>query len=97
MFVILVYDISNSPEKEKKNYYKICKTIEQYLHRVQFSVFEGEIQPAELLGLKKILSRSVNKKHDSIVLYEFKSRLFTQRTEVGKKSISNLFTGAEID
>jgi CRISPR-associated endonuclease Cas2 len=53
----LIYDISTNENKEKKNYRKIVKTIENYLQRVQFSVFEGEIQPHLLLELKLKLKK----------------------------------------
>lgn len=83
MFAILVYDISQSPDKDKKNYRKICRTVEKYLQRIQFSVFEGEIQPHLLVELRSILKKLVDKERDSVVIYMFKNRAHSERIELG--------------
>lgn len=83
MFSILIYDISSSENKEKKNYRKICKTVENYLQRVQYSVFEGEIQPHLLHELKTKLKKEANKNYDSIIIYSFSNRAYTERFEIG--------------
>jgi CRISPR-associated protein Cas2 len=92
MFAILIYDISTSLEKEKKNYYRVCKTVEKYLQRVQYSVFEGELQPHELKELKASLKKTVNKNFDSIIIYTMKSRKFTEKIEIGVEREHPLFS-----
>lgn len=92
MFAILIYDISTNENKEKKNYRKIVKTIENYLQRVQFSVFEGEIQPHLLLELKLKLKKIVDKKFDSIIIYEFVNRAYSEKIEIGLKNEHPMFS-----
>jgi len=83
MFAILVYDISLSEQKERKNYRKIVKIVENYLQRVQNSVFEGEIQPHHLLELKNRLKKEIHQELDSIVIYTFKNSGYTEKIELG--------------
>lgn len=92
MFVILVYDISSSPKKEKKNYYRIVKTIENYLMRVQYSVFEGEIQPHLLKEMTALLKKMLNKEFDSIIVYSFSDRSYTNKITLGVENEHALFS-----
>ncbi|MCK9549266.1 CRISPR-associated endonuclease Cas2 [Aquamicrobium sp.] len=92
MFVILVYDISSNPEKKKKNYYRIVKTIENYLVRVQYSVFEGEIQPHLLKEMTALLKKSISKDFDSIMIYSFTNRAYTNKITLGVENEYALFS-----
>lgn len=92
MFAILIYDISTDKSKEKRNYRKVVKTVENYLQRVQFSVFEGEIQPHLLLELKSKLKKVVDKNFDSIIIYEFKNRAYSQKVEIGLQNEHQMFS-----
>lgn len=92
MFVILIYDISLSKEKQKNNYYKVCKTVENYLQRVQFSVFEGEMQPHLVKELQGKLKKIINKDFDSIILYTMKDRKYTNKIEMGIEVEHPLFS-----
>lgn len=92
MFAILIYDISTDKAKEKRNYKKVVKTVENYLQRVQFSVFEGEIQPHLLLELKSKLKKVVDKNFDSIIIYEFKNRAYSQKIEIGLQNEHQMFS-----
>lgn len=92
MFAILIYDISTDKAKEKRNYRKVVKTVENYLQRIQFSVFEGEIQPHLLLELKSKLKKVVDKNFDSIIIYEFKDRAYSQKVEIGLQNEHQMFS-----
>lgn len=91
MFAILIYDISTDSQKKKKNYNKICKTVENYLQRVQYSVFEGEIEPHHLIELRAALKKEIDKYYDSIIIYTFKNRAHTEKIELGVKCEHNMF------
>ena len=91
MFVILVYDISKHPDKKVKNITKIRKIVESYLFRVQYSVFEAEIQPHLLKLLIAELKKNVDKKYDSILIYSFSDRKYTSKEEIGIKREHNMF------
>ncbi len=89
MYVILFYDVA---QKEKDNSAKIRKTVEKYLPRVQYSVFEGEIRPSDLKRLKTELKEASHKELDSIVIYEFDKPSYTKREVIGIDKNESLFT-----
>ena len=71
MYVILVYDISQTENGRKRwsHIFKICK---KYLSHIQNSVFEGEVSKSQILKMQKELSPYIDKTLDSVIL--FKSR-----------------------
>lgn len=74
-FVLVSYDI---PDDRRR--LKVMKTLEAYGVRVQYSVFECWLTPAQLKRLRRALKRLVHAE-DSIRLY-FLRREDVQRTEV---------------
>ncbi len=69
MYIILVYDISLENKKEGsrvlRNIHKICK---KYLHHIQNSVFEGDIDNSRLMTLRKELKFWL-RKGDSCIIF----------------------------
>lgn len=68
MFILLTYDIDLSDGG--KNLRKVAKICEQYGIRVQNSVFEMEIDSAELTSLKNSLENVLNLLTDSVRIYK---------------------------
>lgn len=60
----IAYDIADD-----RNRNKVAKTLEGYGKRVQYSVFECELAPAELARLKKELAPHVDEETDSVRFY----------------------------
>jgi len=89
MYVILFYDIAN---KEKDNSRRIRKTVEKYLSRVQYSVFEGEIRASDLKKLKANLQKVIDKESDSIIIYEFTKLNYTERIVIGLDKNEMIFS-----
>jgi CRISPR-associated protein Cas2 len=79
MYVILVYDIA---EKRVSKILKICR---KYLNWVQNSVLEGEITEAKLEKLKIELKKQMNEEEDSVVIYKFRTLLYSDREIIGIK------------
>jgi len=77
MFVILVYDVT---ERKVAKTLKICR---RYLTWIQNSVFEGDIGEANLKKLKKELSQVIDKKNDSVIIYQFNSLNYSKREVIG--------------
>ncbi len=92
MYIILVYDIANKSLKEKDNSRRIRKTVEKYLTRVQFSVFEGEIRASDLKVLKAILKKEHYSELDSIIIYEFDRLNYSRREVIGIDKSDALFS-----
>lgn len=92
MYIILFYDIADPTQKEKDNSRRIRKTVEKYLARVQYSVFEGEIRPSDLKKLKADLTKVVDKSLDSIVIYESTRMNYTDRVVIGVDKNEGIFS-----
>ena len=71
MYVVLVYDISQTENGRKRwsHIFKICK---KYLSHIQNSVFEGEISRSQLAKMQNELKPYIDRSLDSVIL--FKSR-----------------------
>lgn len=92
MYVILFYDIADRSLKEKDNSRRIRKSVEKYLSRVQFSVFEGEIRESDLKKLKAQLKKVCEHELDSIVIYESTRQNYTERIVIGIDKNETLFS-----
>jgi len=92
MYVILFYDIADRSQKERDNSRRIRKSVEKYLSRVQFSVFEGEIRPSDLRKLKAELLKAMDKELDSIIIYESTRLNYTERIVMGIDKNETIFS-----
>lgn len=63
-FYLISYDI-----RDDKRRTKIMKTLEDFGHRVQYSVFECNLESAQITKLKKILLPLVKGSADTIRIY----------------------------
>lgn len=77
---IVVYDISDA--KRLRQVAKIC---EQYLYRVQKSVFEGELTKSQLYSLKNDLKKTINQTEDSVIIYFVTRASVKKRLTMGKE------------
>ena len=77
MFVILVYDAG---VKRVNKFHKICR---KYLNWTQLSVFEGELNLAQLERLLSELRNIVNPNEDSIIVYTFHTKKYFLRRILG--------------
>lgn len=86
MYLIAVYDIA-APRRLAKML-KLCR---EYLHHVQFSVFEGELTNAQLAELKFKASVIMNEEEDSFIIYNIGSEKWLKREIIGinKNNSSN--------
>lgn len=79
MYVVLVYDIR---ERRVVRVLKICR---EYLHRIQNSVFEGEISESDLRELKMRLSEVMDLSVDSLIVFRFRGPELVKREVVGNE------------
>lgn len=92
MYVILFYDITNADKKEKNNARRIQKSVEKFLPRVQYSVFEGEMRQSDFKKLTSILQKECVKEYDSIVIYTFNSLKYSDRIVIGQDKNESIFS-----
>ena len=85
MMVLVTYDVATSTEGGARRLRKVAKTCKDYGQRVQFSVFEIEVNPAQWTALRARLEGIVDPETDSLRYY-FLGANWQQRVEhVGAK------------
>lgn len=82
MYIILVYDISNENNGQRRwnRVFKICK---QYLNHIQNSVFEGEILESDLFKLKKKIKKEIDEKIDSVIIFKSRNERWFEKDILG--------------
>ena len=63
----------------------IAKICENYLIRVQKSVFEGELSKSQLYALKKELKKEINKEEDFVMVYFIRRTSIRKKIQLGRK------------
>lgn len=69
MFVLITYDVNTETAAGKKRLQQVAKQCENYGQRVQDSVFECVVEPAQLVVLKSKLEKIIDEEKDSIRYY----------------------------
>ncbi len=90
MYVVLVYDISqnNNGQKRWSHVFKICK---KYLSHIQNSVFEGEISKVQLVKLQQDLKPYIDKKEDSVIIFKSRQERWLDKEMWGKEDDKTSF------
>ena len=69
MFVIVSYDVSTKNPAGQRRLRRVAKTCQDYGQRVQYSVFECMVDPAQWTILKQRLLDEINPEKDSLRFY----------------------------
>lgn len=89
MLVLITYDVSVVTSQGRKRLRNIAKTCLDYGVRVQNSVFECEVEPAQFTVFKNTLMEIYNEEEDSLRFY-FLGKRGRQRVEhVGAKPVDD--------
>lgn len=89
MFVLITYDVSTETAQGRKRLRRVAKTCESYGQRVQHSVFECVLDPAQWVSVRSRLLSEIEEDEDSLRFY-FLGSNWTKRVEhVGTKSSYN--------
>jgi CRISPR-associated protein Cas2 len=67
--VLVSYDVMVTSEGGKKRLRQIAKACKNHGQRVQFSVFECVVEPAQWVQLKNTLEKIIDEKSDSLRYY----------------------------
>jgi CRISPR-associated protein Cas2 len=95
MMVLVTYDVSTTEPGGAKRLRRVARACQDFGQRVQFSVFEIEVDPAQWTMLKARLESIIEANHDSLRYYYLGAN-WTRRVEhVGAKSAVDL-TGSLI-
>ena len=90
MYVVLVYDISQSENGQKRwsRVFKICK---KYLSHIQDSVFEGETSKVQLVQLQQELKPHVDTDLDSVIIFKSRHERWLDKEFWGKEEDKTSF------
>ncbi len=69
MFVLVTYDVNVSDEGGARRLRRVARTCKDWGQRVQFSVFECIVDPAQWTVLKNRLISEMDEKKDSMRFY----------------------------
>lgn len=78
MYLIVVYDMA-SPKRGNK----LLKYLRSALTWIQNSVFEGEVTDSGYTILISNIKKLINKEKDSVIIYKFDSKKYTDRKLIG--------------
>ena len=89
MMMLVSYDVARD-EKGEKRLRRVAKTLEDYGQRVQYSVFECLVEPAQWVELKSKLLKEINPDYDSLRFYSLGANWQRKVEHVGQKKPLNL-------
>jgi len=90
MLVLVTYDVSTTDAKGKARLRAVAKACRDYGQRVQFSVFEIEVDPAQWAMLKARLEATIDSRVDSLRYYHLGSNWERRVEHVGAKPAQDL-------
>ena len=85
MIYMFCYDISNP-----KRLSKVAKKLEDFGIRIQKSFFQCDISRGQKEKLKEILLSLINKKEDSLIIYQLCDQCVLNAEKLGNGEIINL-------
>lgn len=90
MLVLVTYDVNTLDTGGKKRLRQVARACEDYGQRVQFSVFEIEVDPAQWIRLKARLEGIIRPEVDSLRYYYLGSNWSRRVEHVGAKPAMDL-------
>jgi len=90
MMVLVSYDVSTSSASGQKRLRRLAKACRDYGQRVQYSVFEIEVDFAQWTFLKSKLCDLIDPEQDSLRFYYLGKNWQTKVEHVGAKAVLDL-------
>ncbi|MFT3974083.1 MAG: CRISPR-associated endonuclease Cas2 [Amaricoccus sp.] len=90
MMVLVTYDVNTTTPEGRRRLRRVARACQDFGQRVQFSVFEIEVDPAQWVALKARLEGVIDPSTDSLRYYHLGAN-WTRRVEhVGAKPAADL-------
>lgn len=90
MLVLVTYDVRTSDPGGERRLRRVAKACRDYGQRVQYSVFEIEVDPAQWTKLKARLEGLIDQKQDSLRYYMLGANWQRKVEHVGAKPAADL-------
>jgi len=85
MFVLVTYDVATTDLKGQRRLRRVAKACKNYGQRVQYSVFECIVDPAQWTVLRDALIKEIDEAEDSLRFYFLGSNWRHRVEHVGAK------------
>lgn len=85
MFVLVTYDVAVSEEGRAKRLRRVARACKDWGQRVQFSVFECIVDPAQWAALRQRLVDEIDEQKDSMRFYFLGSNWERRVEHIGTK------------
>lgn len=85
MLVVVSYDVSTVDPEGQRRLRRVAKACKNLGQRVQFSVFECEVDPAQWTRLRQRLIEEIDPKVDSLRFYFLGSKWRRRVEQIGAK------------
>ncbi|WCE02715.1 CRISPR-associated endonuclease Cas2 [Pseudoxanthomonas sp. JBR18] len=90
MMVLVSYDVSTSSPGGEKRLRKVAKACRDLGQRVQYSVFEVEVEPAQWVQLRQRLCELIDPELDSLRFYHLGAKWQGRIEHIGAKPATDL-------
>jgi CRISPR-associated protein Cas2 len=90
MMVLVSYDVKTSQLSGQRRLRRVAKACTDYGQRVQYSVFECTVDPAQWTVLKNRLISEIDKNHDSLRFYYLGANWRKRVEHIGAKEVPDL-------
>ncbi len=90
MMVLITYDVSTQTDGGKRRLRRVARTCRDFGQRVQYSVFECEVDPAQWVKLRDRLIKEIDEKSDSLRFYFLGANSQNRIEHVGAKPALDL-------
>jgi len=85
MLIVICYDVSTLEPEGARRLRRVAKACKNYGQRVQLSVFECEIDPAQWTTLRQNLIDEIDSEKDSLRFYSLGSNWRRRVEQIGAK------------
>jgi CRISPR-associated protein Cas2 len=85
MYVLVTYDVATAAEGGARRLRRVARVCENFGQRVQNSVFECKVDPAQWISLRSQLEAIIDPRHDSLRYYHLGANWERRVEHVGAK------------
>lgn len=90
MLMLITYDVATENPGGKRRLRRVARACQDYGQRVQFSVFECEVEPAQWVALRDRLIQAIDPATDSLRFYRLGAEGRDRVEHVGAKPVLDL-------
>lgn len=89
MMVLITYDVDTTTSAGRKRLRQVAKHCVDHGQRVQYSVFECLVDPAQFARLRSLLEKAIDHETDSLRYYQLGANWERRVIHVGAKAAYN--------